>query len=86
MIRKRVHRRRRHSGSPTNMELDFASRASIAFTESPASPDPSCAQKTAAIATTATVKIETQKETGVKPIASPKCKPPPPIYLMDKNM
>ncbi|GBP26831.1 RNA-directed DNA polymerase from mobile element jockey [Eumeta japonica] len=65
------------------MQLDLPSIKPSNLMDSLASPDP--AQDTIKIDTLVSEKAAPSKTTGVKPVAPPKVKPPPLVYLTDKS-
>ncbi|GBP02055.1 Nucleic-acid-binding protein from transposon X-element [Eumeta japonica] len=67
------------------MELDQLSTNPSNQMDSPASPDPAPVQDKVILGTPVTEKAAPTKNTGAKPVAPPKVKPPPPIYLRDKS-
>ncbi|GBP88952.1 Nucleic-acid-binding protein from transposon X-element [Eumeta japonica] len=84
-LRKRANRSNRHYQSDSIMELDQLSTNPSNQMDSPASPDPAPVQDKVILGTPVTEKAAPTKTTGAKPVAPPKVKPPPPIYLRDKS-
>ncbi|GBP46184.1 hypothetical protein EVAR_24591_1 [Eumeta japonica] len=67
------------------MDLDPTSNLTSNLMDSLVSPDPVSDQEDVIVDTTVTEKVVLSKSTGVKPVASPKAKPPPSVYLKNKS-
>ncbi|GBP30611.1 hypothetical protein EVAR_76154_1 [Eumeta japonica] len=76
--------KRSHSVCSAVIQLDVHIILPSNLTYLPASLDPDPIQYKVKIISSATKKAVNSIPTGVKPVAPPKAKPPPPVYLRDK--